>query len=473
MKTPDVTRFLKAQAGGRYDRSYNSIIRPEYTPDKISSLKPGEIFVFGSNLKGQHGGGAARIARMYFGAIMGKGVGLQGQSYAIPTMQGGVETIRPYVDEFICFAKEHSELFFYVTRIGCGIAGFKDEEMAPLFAKAIDMKNVCLPKSFADVIKNSRERRKNIFTHVHGITRTLADIVIERNKRKKFNSPDEVMEDLNAYFDRFAQNGDTVALSAIRIFHRLIVENGVFTSSGLDVECFKSKMADYQEMANQYDKAYFQYCLEVIYNLVVFLNEFRRYTNPFAVSTDINELRLCDTSCGSTVGYSEFLLTGQDVANAPLYYFEKFLDENWCNIASNGILDAELLNELMFNKHERGLRRYGLQAVLDHDYIQNGCHPNVYLPIRIGTGPRYVKQDSGKYIRSCGNGICHFSEPFPLERNAAYNILLHDTRYESLGGYIVPESDMTLPVLDPCRGIVSFKSDEAKRKFIEDLKKED
>ena len=80
------------------------------TPEFITSLEPNEIFVFGSNLKGMHGGGAAYIAYRKFGAIMGQGVGLQGQSYGIPTMQGGVETIRPYVDEFIEFAKEHPTL---------------------------------------------------------------------------------------------------------------------------------------------------------------------------------------------------------------------------------------------------------------------------------------------------------------------------------------------------------------------------
>lgn len=84
---------------------------------------------------------------------MGKGVGLQGQSYAIPTMQGGVETIEPYVTEFIAFAKVHPELFFYVTRIGCGIAGFRDKEIAPLFADAIGVENICLPKTFVKVLK--------------------------------------------------------------------------------------------------------------------------------------------------------------------------------------------------------------------------------------------------------------------------------------------------------------------------------
>ena len=122
------------------------------TPNHISQLAANEIFVFGSNLQGHHYGGAARIANEKFGAIFGQGVGLQGQSYAIPTMQGGVETIKPYVDEFIEFAKQHPELIFYVTRIGCGIAGFQDSEIAPLFTAAVGMENVALPQSFMDVI---------------------------------------------------------------------------------------------------------------------------------------------------------------------------------------------------------------------------------------------------------------------------------------------------------------------------------
>ena len=95
-----------------------------------------------------HGGGAARIAYEEFGAKWGEGIGMTGRCYAIPTMQGGVETIKPYVDAFIRFAKEHSRLTFLVTRIGCGIAGFRDEDIAQLFADAIDVENVILPKEF-------------------------------------------------------------------------------------------------------------------------------------------------------------------------------------------------------------------------------------------------------------------------------------------------------------------------------------
>jgi len=116
------------------------------TPEYISQLQANEIFVFGSNLKGLHGGGAAYTAYHNFGAIMGQGVGIQGQSYAIPTMQGGVNTIRPYVDNFIQFAKGNHNLTFLVTRIGCGIAGFSDEEIAPLFTKAHNIENIVLPK---------------------------------------------------------------------------------------------------------------------------------------------------------------------------------------------------------------------------------------------------------------------------------------------------------------------------------------
>ena len=114
----------------------------------IQRLSPGEIFVFGSNLRGIHNGGAAYCAYRRFGAVMGQGVGLQGRSYAIPTMQGGVETIQPYVDDFIEFAKEHKDMTFLVTRIGCGMAGFDDEDMAPLFEYSHEINNIILPEGW-------------------------------------------------------------------------------------------------------------------------------------------------------------------------------------------------------------------------------------------------------------------------------------------------------------------------------------
>ena len=117
------------------------------TPARISRLQPDELFVFGSNARGRHYGGAAAFAVKRFGAIMGQGEGLQGRCYAIPTMEG-MENIRAAVDRFIVFAQEHPELTFLVTPVGCGIAGYTPEDIAPLFAAAKTLDNVHLPEPF-------------------------------------------------------------------------------------------------------------------------------------------------------------------------------------------------------------------------------------------------------------------------------------------------------------------------------------
>lgn len=115
---------------------------------QITSLSKCEIFVFGSNLQGRHCGGAARLAHQKFGAEWGVGVGPTGQCYAIPTMHGGLDEIKPFVDEFIDYARRHPNNRFLVTRVGCGIAGFTDEEMAPLFKEARKLPNVNFSKEW-------------------------------------------------------------------------------------------------------------------------------------------------------------------------------------------------------------------------------------------------------------------------------------------------------------------------------------
>lgn len=123
------------------------------TPERITALRPDEVFVFGSNLEGWHGGGAARLAHRAFGAEWGVGAGPTGRCYAIPTMQGGVETIRPYAADFLAYARRHPESRFLVTEIGCGIAGFTPQEIAPLFREALQLCNVALPRRFVEVLE--------------------------------------------------------------------------------------------------------------------------------------------------------------------------------------------------------------------------------------------------------------------------------------------------------------------------------
>ena len=117
------------------------------TPDHITSLAPGEVFVFGSNARGMHAGGAAAFAANRFGAVWGQGEGMQGRSYAIPTMEG-LDSLKAAVDRFTTYAGEHPEQRFLVTRIGCGIAGYGVAQIAPLFKGCVTLENVTLPSDF-------------------------------------------------------------------------------------------------------------------------------------------------------------------------------------------------------------------------------------------------------------------------------------------------------------------------------------
>lgn len=129
------------------------------TPDNITHLGLNQIFVFGSNLSGYHSKGAALTA-MKFGAIYRQAYGLQGKTYGIPTKSFSVRQvltlaqINVYVNEFICFAALNYNMVFLVTEIGCGLAGYKPKDIAPLFKDCINLENVYLPQRFIDVIKN-------------------------------------------------------------------------------------------------------------------------------------------------------------------------------------------------------------------------------------------------------------------------------------------------------------------------------
>ena len=129
------------------------IIQVRITPSVIQTLSENEIFVFGSDLRGVHCGGTAYQALRSFGAQLGKGVGPQGRCYAIPTIVGGVDNIRPYIYDFLRYVIDHPLQTFLVTPIGCGIAGFTPKEIAPMFDWAKGISNVYLPKEFWEVIR--------------------------------------------------------------------------------------------------------------------------------------------------------------------------------------------------------------------------------------------------------------------------------------------------------------------------------
>jgi hypothetical protein len=129
------------------------------TPEIIKTISENEVFVFGSNLSGRHGKGAAKTA-LGWGAKWGQAKGLQGRTYGIPTKDASIrrtltiEEIKPFVDEFIDFAKANENLTFLVTEIGCGLAGLKPKEVAPLFKEAVNVFNIYLPARFWHKLSN-------------------------------------------------------------------------------------------------------------------------------------------------------------------------------------------------------------------------------------------------------------------------------------------------------------------------------
>lgn len=127
------------------------------TPEDIQKVFKYEVFVFGSNESGFHGGGAAKLAYEKFGAKWGVGYGLCGNSFAIPTKDSNLNTlsldaISIYIESFLAFAEKNQDLVFLVTKIGCGIAGYSSKDIAPLFKNAKNLENVALPSEFTEYL---------------------------------------------------------------------------------------------------------------------------------------------------------------------------------------------------------------------------------------------------------------------------------------------------------------------------------
>ncbi len=385
----------------------NRTNRPIYTPEHIGSLQPNEVFVFGSNLGGHHGGGAARVALNRFGAIYGQGVGLQGQSYAIPTMQGGIETIQPYVADFIKFAEKNQQLFFYVTRIGCGIAGFRDEEIAPLFANALSLSNICLPKSFVDYLGNLNvpNSYKN---QEYGQVRTLADIVKVLNDKNHYTDLTALMTDfenvLNKYIERGTINANTYELFVSELKNDKDVNKG----KRFDINSYLSElMSNRNNLEVKLEDIYYQRSISKLIRIIKFFNTRRHYKSSEEIIADISILM------------NEPYQILNDSYHYPLYFFKRGLENIWNEISKDGVLDNDLLDKIMFEQHEEKVNQFGLNQVLKMDFQDDGpCHPEVYFPNKLGTAPVYVQDNhcgQSSYIKSCGEGKGPNRDPYYYE----------------------------------------------------------
>ena len=464
-------------------RIYNGIERPLFTPEAISTLKSDEVFVFGSNLQGHHGGGAARVAQSRFGAVWGQGVGLQGQSYAIPTMQGGVETIKPYVNQFIVFAKNHTELFFYVTRIGCGIAGFKDEDIAPLFSEAVGMDNICLPESFAPFMEQPPfpeiSRHASLRLMQQGQTRTLADIAMCLNDQHHYSDLESLMRDFDNTIEAYIERG-TVSIESCEAIRNLILENAtaLFSSDGyLDFDKF-IEMVDDLSTSNENNP------LEVIYSrrektkllrLAALLNDIVHYTTANELMSDLCSIATGRFNCGD----NRYM---NDSFHYPLYFFKRGLEHVWSEIQENGYMNNGLLEQKMFTEHEEKVEELGLKRVIRNDYFQDGpCHPEVYFPKRMGTAPVYVLDEHYRdhctgeplFVKSCGEGKGPNAHSTLYDMNLVMRIINRECakgKYEKKREYYIPVGDDTKPVFNQWHGVMEFDILADKSRFLQKIR---
>ena len=455
----------------------NDVVRPDYTPDAISSLKADEIFVFGSNLNGYHKGGAARVARKMFGAIWGQGVGLQGQSYAIPTMQGGVETIKPYVDQFIKFAKEHTELFFYVTRIGCGIAGFKDRDIAPLFKDAMAVENICLPKSFVEENEKtaSPEVPQELLTMMYGQVRTLIDILKVLNKKEPIKDCHDARERLTEITERNVRYGDEFAFMAMRTI-LCIMSRYEHEGSKVDIEQLEKDMLSFHDgneylKANDIEQIFYNYSVRKMVKYIQFLNEFRRYSDYESIREDLQSIPVSHCSSNDPKYYYSFYM-------GTIYGIWDILFEEWDSVTKNGKLDNDLLEQVAFGRFDNMVKEHGLKETIRLAYGDVGCHPDIQAPYKYEN-----KRIWGPIYRIDGNHIekgCSDFRRWPrtntsFEMMFAHQILEKDKNYMWIdadwgGGFYLPVSDYTLPVYSRYRGKMHFESQVEKIKFIEEHK---
>lgn len=315
-----------------------------------------------------------------------------------------------------------------------------------------------------------------VTTHCYGMTRTFADIVLSLNEEKQYTSPNDVISDLGTYMRRFAERGDNVAFLSVRILKCLLNdEPEIFIDGVLNTDLLRKLMFQDKYIHSKIDKAYVLYCKEKLMNLVVYLNEFRRYSKPEELRKDLFENTdvLKFTACGPNPGFYYFIMSGASAMDYPVQFFVRTVRKHWSEITTDGVLDAYKMRKLMFGNHDDAVNQLGLEGTIKRDYIEDSpCHPEVFVPKVMGTAPIYVKdRETGRYIRSCGEGKGPNSIPDWLEFQIAKQILECDKSYKLIGIYYIPKYDNTLPVYGEYSGRIVFNTQAEKLQFIEDVKK--
>ena len=391
--------------------------RLEHTPNYIWELKPDEVIVFGSDLKGHHRGGVAEIAMEKFGAKWGIGKGLSGQSYAIPTFGISLDEIIGYVEEFLHYAQTHDDRLFYVTKIGCGHAGHTINEIAPLFIEARQLDNIRLPYEFLAFLDLnfdfSRDTKapKAVKLQNYGQVRTLADLAMTLNSQNHYDDPQMLIHDLSMLIALYRERG-TVTDDALDCFKAMLEKNAAawFHDGHFDID---QLYAHLQNEANNdalsaIDLIYSRRANAKIAHIVMLMNEIARYTDPKDLLNDIHSVLLENETQLAENVYINWDDSLSNRYSDRFYEFEVSINRLWARIIDKeGHLDNSRLQKVIFDNHEKQIEKYGLPEVIRRFYEpENSCHViGLFAPKKEGTGPKYINLYDDKYIKACSEDL--------------------------------------------------------------------
>lgn len=366
--------------------------------------------------------------------------------------------------------------------------GYKDTktvwEAADNFNKVINelMKNNEFAKKIKDFVKkhslakelpNNQDAVKPVLpkhlrTKVYGQTRTMVDMLIALNKEHHFESPQKAIDCLFSCLERLKEGPDEVAFNCSwRSIHAFV--NECFENNKLNIDKLESMCISYG--SNEFNEVYSHYVAEKSAIIISYLNEFRRYKQGDDIAGDFIEATGGVGHCGPNPSHYYFAFGGgmHYVHQFFIHYIRKFWDE----ISTDGVLDNAKFRDFMIERHERGIKKYGLENVISRNYKQDSaCHPEVYVPYRGGAAPIYIKdEEHRRYIKSCGEGKGPNRVPDLFEFRLIEPLLREDSKYSKIDDYYIPKEDYTLPMYRVWNGRMYFENDDEKLSFIHRIKR--
>ena len=466
-------RLSHTKIGGKSaSREYRNVQRPLHTPAFLKSLKADEVFVFFRFSRVVLDGDAVNALKLPYGETATQYVGMQGQSYSIPIIGYSVGSNWPYVNEFIDYARQHPDTFFYVSMAGIGSNQLDRNLVAQLFVNAVHLPNVCLPKLFVRHIAAypAIKAPKSYRLAKYGQCRTLADVVKTLNTQHHYGRYKDLKNDLEQVIKDYKRRKGFDVEAANLVVNTLEAHaEKLFRDGKFNVEQF-DKLLDNHFIADKFasiDRLYTRRMCAKLVDIVQLLNDICRYNNIKDLQHDLS--LVMNGEEGNQPANLSDDYGGPDPT--PTKSFVGCLLNLWPKLTVEGVLNNDLLEQVMFTNHQEELAQKGIRAVIEESFRDDDrCSFGIYRPIARGTAPIYIEDNMARtYRKSClDSSSLAFNQKF--EFYAVRPILdkkIEEGEYQILSKrYYVPMKDFDRPVFDKYVGRLSFPSMIEKTEFI-------